>query len=68
MLLKYFLCSNEMCFLSCHLKVMVAEALIKSGIEGDTFWPTNVREHFPQDELTLVKNNLLEADSLVEWE
>jgi len=32
------------------------------------FLANNVREHFPQDELTLVKNNLLEADSLVEWE
>ena len=41
-------------FLSCHLKVKVAE-LLQSGIEDHTFGPTNAKEHFPEDELTLGK-------------
>jgi len=48
------------------MKVMVAKKLIESGIEDHTFWPTNVREHFLEDELTLGKRRLLEVDSLVE--
>jgi len=48
------------------LKVEVAEDLIQSGIEGHAFGPTNVREHFPEYELTLGKKRLLEVDSLVE--
>ena len=31
----------------------MAEDLIQSGIENHTFGPTNVREHFLEDELTL---------------
>jgi len=53
--------------LSFHLKVKVVEDLIQSGIEDHTFWPINVKEHFPEAELTLGKSRLLEADSLVEW-
>jgi len=48
------------------LKVKVIEDLISSGIEDHTFGPTNVREHFPEEELTLGRNRLLEVDSLVE--
>jgi len=29
--------------------------LLESGIEDHTFGPTNEREHFPEDELTLGK-------------
>jgi len=36
------------------------------GIEDHTFGPTNVREHFPEKELALSKNRLLEVDRLVE--
>jgi len=31
------------------------------------FGPTKVREHFPEEELTLGKNMLLQVASLVEW-
>jgi len=44
----------------------VVESLISSGIEDHTFGPTNVREHFPEEELTLGKNKLLEVASLAE--
>jgi len=37
----------------------VAEDLMESGIEYHTFELTKVREHFPEDELTLWKNSLL---------
>jgi len=47
------------------LLVKVVEDLISSGIEH-TFGPTKVREHFPEEELTLGKNRLLEIASLVE--
>jgi len=40
---------------------------ISSGIEDHTFGPTNVKEHFPEEELNLGRNKLLDADSLVEW-
>ena len=40
--------------------------LISSGIEDHTFGPTNLREHFPEEELTLGKNRILEVASLVE--
>jgi len=40
----------------------VAEGLIESGIEYHTFGPTNVREHFPEEEFTLGKTRLLEVD------
>jgi len=53
-------------FLKFHLKVKVAEDLIQSGIENHTFGTTNVREHFPEEELTLGRSRLLEVDSLVE--
>jgi len=38
------------------------------GIENYTFGPTNVREHFPEKELTLGKNRLLEVDRPQEGE
>ena len=44
----------------------MAESLIQSGIEDHTFGPTNVREHFSEQELTLGKNMLLEVDSYVQ--
>ena len=40
--------------------------LISSGIEDNTFGPMNLREHFPEEELTLSKNRFLEIASLVE--
>jgi len=42
--------------------------LIQSGIEDHTFDPTNVRKHFPNEELTLGENKLLGVDSPVEKE
>jgi len=42
----------------------MAEVLILSGTEDHTFGPTNVKENFPEEELTLGKNRLLEVDSL----
>ena len=53
-------------FLSFHLKVKVVENLISSGIEDHTFGAINLREHFPEEELTLGKNRILEVASLVE--
>ena len=44
----------------------MVENLISSGIEHYTFGPINLREHFPEEELTLGKNRFLEAASLVE--
>ena len=44
----------------------MSEYLIKSEIKDDTFGSTNIREHLPEDELTLSKNRLLEVDSFVE--
>jgi len=41
---------------SVHLKVKVVESLISSGVEDHTFGPINLREHFPEEELTLSKN------------
>ena len=52
--------------LSFHLKVKVVENLISSGIEDHTFGPMNLRERFPEEELTLGKNRFLEVASLVE--
>jgi len=46
--------------LSFHLKVKVVENLISSGIEDRAFGPVNLREHFPEEELTLGKNRFLE--------
>jgi len=43
----------------------VVESLISSGIEDHTFGPINLREHFPEEELTLGKNRFLEVASLV---
>jgi len=45
----------QVVFLSFHLKVKKAEDLIQSCIEDDIFGPTNVREYFPEDKLTLGK-------------
>jgi len=39
---------------------------LQSGIEEQTFGPTNVMEHFPEEEFTLGKNSSLEVDNLVE--
>jgi len=52
-------------FLNCQLKVKMAEDLIHSGIEDHSFGPTNVRKHFPEDDLTLSRSRLLEVDSFV---
>jgi len=52
--------------LSFHLKVKVVENLISSGIEDQTFEQINLRERFPEEELTLGKNRFLEVASLVE--
>jgi len=35
-------------------------------MEDHIFGPTKVREHFPEEELTLGKNSLLDVASLVE--
>ena len=35
-------------------------------MEDHIFGPTKVREHFPEEELTLGKNRLLDVASLVE--
>ena len=58
--------SCRRCFLSLYLKVKVVESLISSGIEGHTFGPINLREHFPEEELTLGRNRFLEVAALVE--
>jgi len=58
-----FSCKRSLSF---YLKVKMAEVLILSGTEDHTFGPTNVKENFPEEELTLGKNRLLEVDSL-EW-
>jgi len=39
---------------------------LSSGIEDRTFGPINLREHFPEEELTLGKNRFLELACLVE--
>jgi len=44
----------------------VVESLISCGIEDHTFGPTNLREHFPEEELTIGKNRFLEVANLVE--
>ena len=44
----------------------MVENLISSGVEDHTFGPMNLRERFPEDELTLGKNRFLEVASLVE--
>ena len=43
----------------------MVENLISSGIEDHTFGPMNLREHFPEEELTLGKNRFLRL--LVLW-
>ena len=44
----------------------MVENLISSGIEDHTFGPMNLRERFPEEELTLGKNRFLEVASLEE--
>jgi len=39
---------------------------MSSRIEDHTFGPINLREHFPEEELTQDKNRLFEVASLVE--
>jgi len=46
------------------LQVKVAKDLMQSSTED--FGLQNVREYFPEDELTLGKNRLLEVDSIVD--
>ena len=41
------------------------DGLLQSGIEDHTFGPTSIKAHFPEEELTLGKNMLLEVDGLV---
>jgi len=43
---------------------MLCVNVVKSSIESHTFGLTNI-EHFPEDDLTLGKNRLLEADIFV---
>jgi len=45
--------------------VKVIESLISFGIDH-TFGPINLREHFPEEELTICENRFLEVASLVE--
>jgi len=49
-----------------YLKVNVVGNLLSSGIEEHTFGLINLRERFPEEELTLCKNRFLEVASLVE--
>ena len=51
--------------MSFHLKVKVVENLTSCGIEDRTFGPMNLREHFPEEELTLGKKRFLRL--LVLW-
>ena len=44
----------------------MVEDLISLGIEDHIFGPTKVREHIPEEELTLGKNRLFEVASLME--
>ena len=44
----------------------MVENLISAGSEDHTFGPINLREHFPEEELTLGKNRFLEVASFVE--
>ena len=44
----------------------MVESLISSGIEDHTFGSINLREHFPEEELTLGKNRFIEVAGLVE--
>ena len=62
---EFFSCTWK-CFLSFHVKVKVVESLISFGIEEHTFGPINLREYFPEEELTLGKNRFLEVARLVE--
>ena len=48
------------------MQVKVEKDLMQSSTED--FGLQNVREYFPEDELTLGKNRLLEVDSIVDWE
>lgn len=46
-----------------HLKEKVAEDFsMEFGSEDHTFGPINVREHFPEAELNIGKNRLLEVE------
>ena len=48
------------------VSVKVVESLISSRIKDHTFGPMNLREHFPEEELTLGKNRFLEVTSPLE--
>jgi len=58
-------CSRNMCICD---RRLVKSCNSQGGEEDHTFGPTKVREHFPEEELTLGKNRLLEVARLVEWE
>jgi len=54
---------NTWCNPFAHLAWNDAEDLIQSvNIEDHTSGPRNQREHFPEEELTLDKNRLIEVD------
>ena len=44
----------------------MVESIISSRIEDHSFGPINLREHFPEEELTLGKNRFLDVAGLVE--
>jgi len=46
------------------LKINVPEDLMQSDIKNHAFGTTNLRKHFPKDELTLGKNKLIGIKSL----
>jgi len=57
----YQICYNisfscKSCFLSCHLKVKIPENLMQCVTEELSFESTNIKKHFPADELILGKN------------
>jgi len=58
--------SCRRCFFGFHLKEKVVKSLISSGIEDHTFGEINLREHFPEEAVTLGKKRFLEVASLVE--
>ena len=55
---NYISFSCKRCFLSFHLKVKMTEDLIQSNTENHTFGPTNVMEHFPEEELSKKTNQI----------
>ena len=60
-----FLCKR--CFLTCYLKWKVAEDVMQSGLDDHAFGQASVREHFPEEVLTLRQNRLLGVDIRLDW-